>query len=221
MFDTKSNLVTFADYLRWLGDIPADRVRTHPEPGTATVDDWQRLVDQGGNCELAEGILVDRPMGARESLIATILSAVLRRASRDGRDGFLLGEQGFIRLADRTVRAPDVAFYRWDDLPEGGLAANRVPRIAPMIAIEILSRGNTAAEMDLKRREYFAAGTTLVWIIDPARRTAAIYTSPDDVQMLRDNDTLTAPQILPLLRLPLAELFDEADGKRRSSAESR
>jgi Uma2 family endonuclease len=33
--------------------------------------------------------------------------------------------------------------------------------------VEILSEGNTGGEMACKRREYFAAGTSLVWEIDP------------------------------------------------------
>ncbi|MBM3226106.1 MAG: Uma2 family endonuclease [Candidatus Tectomicrobia bacterium] len=37
--------------------------------------------------------------------------------------------------------------------------------------VEVLSEGNTPAEMTRKRQEYFTAGVQLVWFVDPQRRT--------------------------------------------------
>lgn len=58
---------TFADVLRRLGDVPAERVRTFPLPGTATVKDLLDPEITGGRlCELVDGILVEKAMGWRE-----------------------------------------------------------------------------------------------------------------------------------------------------------
>ena len=58
---------TIGDLLRRLGDIPPDRVRFSPIPGTATIDDLLRSENRG--CELIEGTLVEKPMGWEESLL--------------------------------------------------------------------------------------------------------------------------------------------------------
>ena len=64
-------------------------------------------------------------------------------------------------MAD-LVRIPDVAFTRWDRLPDRRRPTSPVPRLAPNLTVEILSRGNTRAEMAAKRRDYFVAGVELV-----------------------------------------------------------
>ena len=43
---------------------------------------------------------------------------------------------------------------------------------APDLAVEVLSESNTPEEMERKLGEYFLAGVRLVWMIDPAKRTA-------------------------------------------------
>ena len=55
-----------------------------------------------------------------------------------------------------------------------------MPAIAPTLAVEVLSDSNTPGEIKRKMAEYFAAGTELVWVIDPDTRTADIYTAPQD-----------------------------------------
>ena len=41
---------------------------------------------------------------------------------------------------------------------------------APMIAIEIVSRGNTAEEIDRKTEAYLEEGAAEVWVVYPKRR---------------------------------------------------
>jgi hypothetical protein len=59
---------TIGDLLRRLGDIPADRVRFAPAPGTATLRDLLRPENEG--CELVEGTLVEKPKVFAESFLA-------------------------------------------------------------------------------------------------------------------------------------------------------
>ena len=61
--------------------------------------------------------------------------------------------------------------------------------------------------MARKRREYFAAGTRLVWEVNPRRRTVTVYTGPRTSTRLTETDTLTGGDVLPGFSLPLAELF--------------
>src|SRR5271166_4211993 len=70
--------VTIADLLKRLGNIPANRVRLYPTPGTATEKDLLEVLDHENRlCELVEGTLVEKPMGYEESEIAvTILTSI-------------------------------------------------------------------------------------------------------------------------------------------------
>lgn len=209
---------TFADYLQLLGAVPADRVHTHPAPGTASLDDWFAARQRGAVCELIDGTLVDKAMGLYESLLAACLAAYFRAAAGEGRLGITAGEQGFIRLpgGGGQVRAPDVAFFLWSSLPNGKIPADRVPMIAPDIAVEVLSEGNTITEMMIKRKEYFAAGTQLVWIVDRTSRSVAVYTSPLEYEVIGGEGVLTGGDVLPDLRIIVADLFAEVDGDRQA-----
>ena len=87
-----------------------------------------------------------------------------------------------------------------------------ITEIAPDLTVEVLSKGNTRAEMARKRREYFASGTRLVWEVNPRRRTVTVYTSPTASTRLTETDTLTGGDVLSGFKLPLAELFADPLG---------
>ncbi len=57
--------------------------------------------------------------------------------------------------------------------------------------------------------KYFAAGTQLVWEIDPDAHTIAVYTDPSNQIILIAADTLTGGTVLPGFTLQLAELFND------------
>ncbi len=78
---------------------------------------------------------------------------------------------------------------------------------APDLAVEVLSPGNTVQEIDEKIALYFAAGSRLVWVFNPKRRTVAIYRSPFDVRILGEHDALDGGDVLPGFTLDLSKLF--------------
>ena len=71
---------------------------------------------------------------------------------------------------DNQLRIPDVAFVSWDRFPDGEIPADPAPEIVPDLAVEVLSRSNSAGEMSRKVKEYFSAGVRLVWYVDPVAR---------------------------------------------------
>ncbi|MEO8494493.1 MAG: Uma2 family endonuclease, partial [Planctomycetota bacterium] len=89
--------------------------------------------------------------------------------------------------------------------------AEPAPSIAPDLAVEVLSVSNTDREMQRKRREYFDAGVSLVWMIDPRQRSAVVYTSLDEYTEYCASDSLTGGEVLPGFTLSLSELFAELD----------
>lgn len=120
-----------------------------------------------------------------------------------------------MELFPALVRVPDVALTSWDRLPEGQMPAAPVPAIVPELAVEVLSRSNTPAEMKVKRGEYFSAGVRIVWEIDPESRTAMIYTPSAPAVTLRVGEALDGGDVLPGFCLPLADLFAILDRKRQ------
>ena len=66
---------TIADLLEALGDISPARVRYRPTPGTAEESDMIEFNTLGrGICELVDGVLVEKPMGKLESILAGRIS---------------------------------------------------------------------------------------------------------------------------------------------------
>jgi len=200
----------FAQKLLELG-VTEDRVRLHPEPGRATLEDLIAANDHGGMCELVDGTLVEKAVGWTESLLAMFLGELIGKFSRQHNLGFVTGPDGFVKILDSMVRGPDVAFVSWARLPDQKPPQDPVPEIVPDFVIEVLSVSNTFAEMARKRREYFHAGVQLVWMVDPRERTVAVFTSITDVTVVDENATLDGGDVLPGLQVSLVELFAELD----------
>jgi Uma2 family endonuclease len=109
------------------------------------------------------------------------------------------------------IRIPDVAFVSWQRVPGGVFPREPVPQLVPDLVVEILSEGNTEAEMARKREEYFGAGVRLLWIVDPRIRAVDVWTSIDQAARLSKADTLDGGDVLPGFTLPLGDLFAELD----------
>ena len=197
-----------AELVEKFGPIPLWRVRTTPPPGTATFDDLLDLeARRGYACELVDGVLLEKDVGAEESWIAAEILTKVNQTARAGRHGVAMGADGFTRLTTGRTRGPDTSFIAWDRLPGGWPPAAAVPELSPTLAVEVISRGNTVEEMEGKLDDYFGSGVELVWYVYPRRREVVVYTARHDSVTLGESDTLTADPVLPGFTLPLAELF--------------
>ena len=192
------------------GPIPMDRIVTRPAPGQATEDDAIELTERKIRlCELVDGILVEKVMGANESLLAVEIAALLRNWVRPRKLGRVLGEAGLLRLAPGLIRIPDVAFLSNSKFPGGRVPSDSAWSLAPDLAVEVLSKGNTDREMTEKLHDYFTAGTRLVWYVDPRNRQVQIFTSPQSSRIVTQDQTLDGGDVLPGLEINLRELFAE------------
>jgi|CXWL01.1.fsa_nt_gi Uma2 family endonuclease len=202
---------TLADVVDDLGGVPLGRILFYPPPGTATERD---VVDQEARarlCELVEGVLVEKPMGYLESILAIAIARHLANFAVPRKLGFVSGSDGMLRLFPGLVRIPDVAFASRDRFPAGKLPVEPIPDLTPDLAVEVVSISNTPAEMARKRREYFDAGVRLVWIVDPTSQTVAVFSSPQHSVELGLHDSLDGGDVLPGFSLAIAELFAELD----------
>lgn len=205
-----STLETLADLVDRLGGIPLERIRYQPLPGTATVEDVIRIEARENRlCELVDGVLVEKAMGFRESLLAVAISRYLHEFVTARNLGLVAGSDGMMQLFEGLVRIPDVSFVAWANVPGGKVPDQPIPLLAPDLAVEVLSRSHTPGEMKLKRQEYFAAGTRLVWIVNLEDRLVSVYTAPEQWRELGEDDVLDGGQVLPGFSLPLRDLFAE------------
>lgn len=202
---------TIADLHARLGGIPLERIRLHPPPGKATEEDVLEAEARWGRvCELVDGVLVEKAMASYESILAGVVIYLLRRYLQTQNLGTVLGEAGLLRISAGQVRAPDVSFIRWQRFPGGELPGSKIYTVAPDLAVEILSPSNTQAEIDRKLREYFTAGTQLVWVIEPQLRKARAYTAADRSTEVSEDGFLFGADVLPTFELSLRELFSMA-----------
>jgi Uma2 family endonuclease len=204
---------TVAELVERLGGIPLERIWCAPPPGTATEEDVLRYKYVNGQkylLELVDGVLVEKAVGYREAVLALFIGRLIGNYVAERRLGWVAGADGPHRLEAGLVRYPDVGFVSRERFPDG-LPADAIARFAPDLAVEVLSRGNTAEEMRLKREAYFAAEVQLVWEADPRTRTVRVYRSADEFAELGEADTLDGGDLLPGFRLGVAEWFDATE----------
>lgn len=109
----------------------------------------------------------------------------------------------------RVSFSPDASFY------EGALPSKPMRFIEgpPTFAVEVRCEndyGDAAeAEMAAKRADYFAAGTPVVWDVDPVAETVAVYraTSPLEPVIYRRGDTAEAEPAVPGWQMTVDEIF--------------
>jgi Uma2 family endonuclease len=115
---------------------------------------------------------------------------------------------------EETVRSPDASFIRSDRLP-GDSIDDRFIRCAPDLAVEVRSRSESASELKAKLADYRAAGTPLIWVVDPSRRTVRVISSGAPAVTLREPDTLDGGDVVPEFRCTAGELFARPGGSSR------
>jgi len=115
------------------------------------------------------------------------------------------------RLPTNDIRGPDIAFLSNQRKPNGKFPNEAYPAVAPDLVVEVLSPGNTKAEMSRKRIEYFYSGVRLVWMVDCSDRSVAVYTSPSSVTVVGEQETIDGGEVLPDFSSAVADFFDDLD----------
>ena len=172
-----------------------------------TADELELMPDDDSvRTELDEGELITMPPtaldhGYHETEFARILSAYVKK-HRLGR--VYCGDSGF-RLSHDTVRAPDVAFVRQERIAALGKG---FAKGAPDLAVEIFSPSDSVPQLMRKVKQYFAAGCHTVWIVYPETREIHVLELGGSDRLLRAEDLIEAPELLPGFSVPVAEFFE-------------
>jgi Uma2 family endonuclease len=130
-----------------------------------TAEEYLNMPETPGKHELLDGELISLPVAKRfHNNIGRSFEDLLQTALGRSRVRFIEG----YRLR-RGWLIPDVS-ATWPDQIEGEWFEG-----APMIAIEIISRGNSADEIDRKTEAYLDEGAAEVWIVYPERRIMKVF----------------------------------------------
>ena len=104
-----------------------------------------------------------------------------------------------------TVRTPDIAFIRADRLPDREPAATAPPM--PDLVVDILSPKDRPLEIQSRAGEWLAAGTSLVWVVDPRRCTVHVYRADGTEEFVGSSGALNGEELLPGFSCPINEIF--------------
>ena len=115
------------------------------------------------------------------------------------------GEPGFrLQTEPDTVRAPDVAWISSGRIPEG---TQGYPELAPDLAIEVKSPGNSNPEMSEKASMWLAYGSHEVWTLNPENTTVIVRRPNSGPVVLSENDVLDGGGLLPGFSIEVWRLF--------------
>ena len=173
---------------------------------TMTADELLAMPEDGIRRELVQGELREMsPAGGDHGEIGMRLTWRLAQHVESAGLGVSYTSDTGFRLArdPDTVRCPDVSFVskaryvRTKGVVEG----------APDLAIEIVSPSDRYDEVLEKVDDYLDAGTRMVVVVHPPKRTATVYRSKNDYVVLSESDVLDGGDVVPGWSVPLRLIF--------------
>ena len=176
-----------------------------------TAEELLRMPDDGSRCEPVGGeSRKSVPAGGEHGYLALEVAAELRnRVKPSGPGRVHTAETGFKISSDPgTVRAPDAAFVTCERVEKAGRVRGYWPG-ASGLAVEVVSPHDTHSGMIGKALAWLEAGSRMVLVLDPERRTLTVYRSRDEIRVLTAGagETVDGADVGPGWRMRVAELF--------------
>lgn len=182
-----------------------------------TVDDVWRLACAPDNdarkiCLIDGEMLVTMSPGQIHGRLALRIGQHIANYADEHNLGEATVEVGYHPPDDRqTLLIPDVAF-------EGSAQAS-TPASAgyapfmPDLAVEIISPSQALAQARRKASVYLRHGTSLVWLVNPAEKSAEVWNLGSDgaphSETIESEGSLDGGAVLPGFALPLGRLFPD------------
>jgi Uma2 family endonuclease len=162
---------------------------------------------------IEEEVIEERPersLGAEASQIACSILFFIWKHVRERKLGKVFSAECGYHLPGAVVKK--VRFPSGSFVARGRLPDDRTPegnlKLAPDLAVEVVSPNDKAYEVEEKRAAYLAAGVRLVWIVYPPTRTVFVF-HRSGVTVLGESDTLTGADVLPEFSCPDGRFFED------------
>lgn len=175
-----------------------------------TADDLAKQPNDGARYELVKGILQKMPpAGFEHGIRAAEIGSRLNVHVKTHKLGYVCGAETGFKIAQNpdTVRAPDAAFVSQASIEHQGIVRGYWEG-APDLAVEVISPGDTYAEVAEKVEEWLTAGCTMVWVINPRRETVEVYRAYEDFTVLRGTDILDGADVVEGFQCQVQDLFN-------------
>lgn len=175
----------------------------------ATAEELLNIPDDGFRYELVQGELRQmNPAGNIHGRIAVKFTwRLAQHVEKNDLGEVYAAETGFkISTNPDTVRAPDVACISRTRLDEVGETEGYWPG-APDLAVEVISPGDTYTGVEEKVSDWLDAGTKLVVILNPRKKTATIHRPQGNVSILGVGDTLDCRDVVEGFEVAVGEIF--------------
>jgi Uma2 family endonuclease len=172
-----------------------------------TAEELLLMPRDGNRYELVRGVLVQKmPTGDLHRVTVSRIDAALSIWSDENDYGSVgAGEPGYRLDRDPdTVRAPDVVWIAPGRIPEG---TQGYPELAPDLAVEVKSPGNSNPEMAAKAAMWLSYGSREVWVADPETTTITRHRPNAAPVTLGEDDILDGDELLPGFSAPVWRLF--------------
>jgi Uma2 family endonuclease len=156
--------------------------------------------------DVIDGVCVERNLGGHSSWVGANFVTVLGM-HRMQQGGHVFGADGSYRIfpEPHPLRFPDASY-----VAPGRFPSPRPPEgpitIPPDVAVEVVSPGDGAEEVEAKALAWLNAGTKVVWVAYPLTHHVYAYTAAG-ILLFTDVDTLTAESVLPGFAVPVVNLF--------------
>jgi Uma2 family endonuclease len=180
-------------------------VQTH----LITADEFLEWPDDGLRHELIRGEVVTMPLpGGRHGRITLKIGRLVGNYVEAEHLGeTYAAETGFLISRDPdTVRGALVAFVREERLSLIINPDKHVP-FAPDLAVEVISPSDRSDDLEEKVQSWLAAGTIVVWTVDPKSRTVSVHRQGAGPVTLAGNQKIESADVLPGFECTVNDFF--------------
>ncbi|HUR52500.1 MAG TPA: Uma2 family endonuclease [Gemmataceae bacterium] len=163
----------------------------------------------GDRYELIDGIPREKHMGAQSDEIALTIGAGLKAFVSSRKLGRVYGSQtGYQCFPNdpKMVRMPDTSFVAAGRL-EGDRSPEGYIKIAPDLAVEVVSPNEEYEEVEAKVAAYRSAGVKLIWVVSPKSKTVIVRRLNGTCSEVGAAGELSGEDVLPGFAVAVADLF--------------
>lgn len=148
------------------------------------------------------------PPGAAHGRVCFNVAALIELWARSADSGVVTTNDSAVLVGEEpgTVRGSDVAFVRWESLPDRTLPAGAF-RTAPDLIVEVLSPSDEWSRVETKLDDYLAAGVKEIWVVSVDERCVWVYRPAQPHRRLEVVDELTSPDVLPGFSCRVVDFF--------------
>ena len=170
------------------------------------------------NAEVIDGeIVIANPTTIDHTIYGSVIGTYLNVFVGVHDLGWVGGDMAAFKLEEypeggiKGARVPDVFYVSYERLPRDA-SLSIIPAFSPDLAVEVISESEPHTEVLKKTNDYLDHGVHVVWHLIPALREIHSFTPVHrSGTILTDKDRLDGGDLLPGFSIPVRAVFDVTD----------